>query len=379
MAARIVMGEWRGHYPGPAAFAVNCQRLAKAFPRAKHSEKRRELVRLLTVVELNSALLETPLTGRNRVVETLLWLARESRSWVREPESWSGASTRAMRSLFRHLFERYPVPEFFDQALPPNDPRFGFEWYRHVAAGHNIRTAPGLPVSLTKREAHLMMQAPKHLTPSAALRWGRFRAVGASPSLTAIFLRRPVDFVPEDVWLSLAEKLAAAGGVPHSQVSPLCDYVGFRLREESFSLKGRSVSSLRRGMEEWHRTLRQQPRRSYRWDPSSRVSPFQEEQRGFLTRIDELCSSEELAREGAEMRHCVRSYDFQCLKGNASIFALRSSDPSIRRVTIRLDGGGGRVVEARGFANAYPTRVEQRVIERWAAENRLQVDWRQTI
>ncbi|MEL6759426.1 MAG: PcfJ domain-containing protein [Myxococcota bacterium] len=381
IAAKIVMGEWQGaRFPGPAPFAENCQRLARAFPRAKASSSREALVRLLSVVETRSRLLDEKTSGRRRIVSTLLDVGKFSPQWVREPEDWTVCSARPLRSLFRHLFERYPVPPFFDHALPPKG-KLGsleFDWYVHVGSGQNIRTAAGLPVSLTKREAHLMMQAPKRLPPSGALRWGRLRALGASRGFIDAFLRLPDDFERDPICMRLAALIVREAGFPRAQVGPLFDYVRHRRRQGPFSLKGRTVRALLRGMEEWHRTLREQRNRRYVWARTSGIKPLCEELNGDTVTIDELCSSAELAQEGAEMRHCVLMYDSQCLHGQASIFALHTQRSTLCRVTLRLDPTL-RVAEARCFANAHPGDAEKRVIERWAALNRLELDWRSVL
>ena len=92
----------------------------------------------------------------------LLALARRHREWLSPPESWKPDSHSARRqfgTLARCLLARYDVPAFMDAAWFTGDrerARQHQEWFIHIGAGRNIRTA-SVPLHLTKRAAHLFL------------------------------------------------------------------------------------------------------------------------------------------------------------------------------------------------------------------------------
>ena len=52
--------------------------------------------------------------------------------------------------MLRHLLARYDVPTWFDAVFLTGDGA-AQRWFVHVAQGGNLRAAPGLPVTLTKK------------------------------------------------------------------------------------------------------------------------------------------------------------------------------------------------------------------------------------
>ncbi len=78
--------------------------------------------------------------------------------------------------------------------------------------------------------------------------------------------------------------------------------------------------------------------------------------------IRELVTVRELAREGAELRHCVGSYDYLCLRSNAHVFALE--DDAGGRSTLAVSVASRELarfevssVEHRGIRNETPPQV----------------------
>jgi hypothetical protein len=102
-----------------------------------------------------------------RYATALLALAAHHRDWVRPLEQWRATShnaCRQFRGLVRHLIARYEVPPFLDaawlQGLTPEGVKHQ-GWYKHIALGRNISTADGLPLPLTKKQAHHFLRPAK--------------------------------------------------------------------------------------------------------------------------------------------------------------------------------------------------------------------------
>jgi hypothetical protein len=262
-----------------------------------------------------------------------------------------------------------------------------FSWYVHVAQGNNLRTAPLLPMALTRRAAHEAMFAPDHLTPLQALLFGHFRACGGPDAIARELLAHVgKSFALDAEWLRLFEKLLAAPGLAPDQVRPLVDYVAFRRfrceRRDRFSVAVHSVPSLLKHMAEWHAALRGAAfRRSAgvgldeRWASRIGPSPFEGRWEQGRYVVTELRSFADLYEEGRRMHHCVATYALAAARGTVSIWSLRlgAEEREVGRVTIRVTVHKREVVEARRFANARIEAHERAILERWAAQRGLSV------
>ena len=391
------------------AFALpgNHSRTGDAFLRLLlHAQK---CSRLLAVEPVIPALGEQ--TG-NTFVDALLALARHERDWLRPPEDWqpdTKSSHRQFAALARHLLARYPIPPFMDTAWFRGDAPAAREqqgWFKHVGGGQNIRTAAGLPVTLTKRAAHLFPKAPREYTVEAALRWAQIRALGGGEDLVraVVATRLGERFEDEAFWVSVLHFFVNNPQLDRAWVGPIVDYIAFRReapREAegpagaephgpppypNFSMKGRTAVALTRLVEEWHRELaREQAKPPVAWEPSGIRGFLSDDPEGEPVRwtITELLSARELADEGREMRHCVASYARSCARGQQSIWSLQmhapDGRPPRRVMTIAVNNARHMITQARGRCNHLPgdRRASARLddapdlMKRWAAQERL--------
>ena len=93
-------------------------------------------------------------------------LANHHESWIRSVETWQVKKhnrDRQFSELARHLLAAYEVPLFMDRVWF-NGNVVHQNWFKHIGTGQNIRTAPDIPIPLTKKMAHhfLKAQRPKH-------------------------------------------------------------------------------------------------------------------------------------------------------------------------------------------------------------------------
>ena len=113
----------------------------------------------------------------------------------------------------------------------------------------------------------------------------------------------------------------------------LVDFLFVAKQEDAaFTLKGRTLATLRRRMEDWHRALRKQPvdrrRRLGRPPPARRrLRDRQASISSAIWRFRQIKTGNELFREGQRMHHCVASYKFACMQGHVSIWSLTSRIP----------------------------------------------------
>jgi len=379
----------------------------------------------------------------NRFIDGLAQLARYHRIYVRRIKAWTPDSRNPRRQfghLARHLLASYPeVPAFMDAAwFGESGPGLDRQqsWFLHLGVGGNIRTAPELPVHLTRRMAHTFLQAPHDLPVEPALRWAQVIGQDGGEALARAILetRLAEDFGEEDFWSTVVVFFVRNPMLDPAHVGPIVDYIhnqkyvpeardlpdGGVLRgdppQPNFAMKSRSVDKLLRQVDEWHRALNQrivdpfddapQPGGSKRWQrlvswersdigelSHEEVNPSSGESTEWLIR--ELCSSRTLAAEGRMMHHCVRSYVKSCRNGNTSIWSLSARTDGTRTpvLTIAIDPRRRKITQVRGKYNASIAQAEGRrekkgsfnradarlmtrsrpVLEHWARQERLQL------
>lgn len=343
---------------------------------------------------------------RNALNAGLLALSLHHADWLRPVETWFPPSQNPwplFTSLAHHLFSLYPVPAFMTSVwfeLPPGEvlPQHG--WYKHLGLGRSIRTAT-LPLRLTRAMAHLFSQAPHHYTVIAALRWAQVRGLGGREALAraVVGTRLGKALENEDFWESVLHFFINHPSLELAQVGPVVDFLQhqkFEWKEgvspegvfgkqppphPDFTMKGRTVASVLRQVEEWHKQLGQdtnQPSLSWRHSPFKDFRLVEgSEALGNMRvwTITELLTSRALFLEGQAMRHCAATYGERCARRQTSIWSMQVENQRGRRrvLTIEVDLAKRIVCQARRKCNRPPHAVERELMEQWAAQERLRV------
>jgi hypothetical protein len=336
----------------------------------------------------------------------LLALALHHADWLRPAEAWEPPRanfTPQFASLATHLFALYPVPHCMTSAwfvLPPGETHSEQEWFKHLGRGHSIRTA-NLPLPFTRAMAHHFGQAPHHYAVKAALRWAQVRGLGGHEKLAraVVATRLGREFSNEDFWLTVLQFFVNHRGMDLTHVGPVVDCLHaqrFATREvfvpglgvvtegpprPDYTMKGRTVASLLRQVEEWHRQLGQDTRTAARSWAACRIGAWQyldgstqQESRRCWT-IRELLSSRELFMEGQAMRHCVASYLDRCAARLTTIWSLQvdAGQGPRRALTVEVDPAGKVIRQARGRGNRLPREAEREVLALWARREGLRL------
>lgn len=340
----------------------------------------------------------------NTGLDALLHFARRHAQWLRAPEEWVPASDDAREqagSLARHLFAQYPLPEFLDAAWLSAGSALAEaqrEWFVHLGSGGKLETIR-FPLPMTHRAAHYFLLAPAEFTIVAALRWGQICALGGGEALgravAETFLAEPQS--DEPFWLTVIQFLVNHPRLPVAQIGPVLDYVRFRkfgytgsdAPEPEFSMKGRTVDALLKRMDEWHAALARLGKGGRQtWGPCG-IAPLERTEKDPLSsdtctwRLMEITDTLALAEEGRAMRHCVRSYQTACIKGESSIWSLRvtfAGRPTVRRLlTIEVNMHRRAIVQVRGNCNQplsamrsrQRMRLARQVLRDWARQQHL--------
>jgi hypothetical protein len=340
--------------------------------------------------------------GASHYANALLALSAHASDWVRPLDAWKARSHNARRqfqSLLRHLISRYDIPTFLDAAWLEGLTADGIKyqrWYKHIAGGGNLRTVEDLPVSLTRRQAHLFLQTPDEFDILSAFRRALIIDLGGDERLVRSILasRIAIAFGAEEFWTTVFRFFIAHPELPTQHHGPIIDFLldqkfipsvpnpladqpgqpALESPQPNLSMKGRMPESLRRAVADWHRDLAE--RRAVEtavgsWGPSG-FTPFvreEETEHGMrVYEVTELLTSQELFEEGKAMSHCVASYARSCASGRSSIWSLRvqiESGRVARLATIEVRLSDRKIIQIRRRSNKLPTSRELSLLSRW--------------
>ncbi|RCS50545.1 hypothetical protein DTL42_10565 [Bremerella cremea] len=121
-------------------------------------------------------------------IQLLSEMAELRSCWIQMPEQWENGERgfhRQLRSLMRHLFEAYPVPDFVAYSwLPPRQAEWVRQLYLHLAKGWGMRQFETQPLlKLSPKGAKFLMEVPPHLGIIEGIRWAQIRGLGGTLEL----------------------------------------------------------------------------------------------------------------------------------------------------------------------------------------------------
>jgi hypothetical protein len=335
------------------------------------------------------ALRRTALFSRPELAPALTHLGLHYHQRRRELADWRPPSKNAFRqldSLVRHLFDGFgDVPAWVRHLWGQEPDRRNnlclSALLVHLGCGQPLRSFAGLPVRLSKRQAHLMQQAPVGCTFHEAYRYAQLAERDAADYLGMV-LASPLGRLPisadDDLYLAVLDLFRAEPEVDAWQYGVVCDYVRLRRYEGTFtepaqpgfSVRGRTLASLLAGTARWQRSLgrgRANPHFNQLLDttwPGLSVPGFVGGA-GDWVRIRQLLSYPELLEEGQQMQHCVASFRQRCLRGQAGIYSLTLG--GARKLTLQLSPER-RLVQVRGKYNRAPTAEESGWVLSWLTQ-----------
>jgi hypothetical protein len=318
--------------------------------------------------------------------------------WAWKPQLKTRDVARLRLAAARYLFARYGVAEHLEQiwingdGLDADEIALRKRWYIVAASGGSLHGA-GAGAWLSRKEVHAFLSPLGSFSFEQAIWQAIARSYANDPGTALRIARSSIAQTPRaelGFWREVVRFFCAhSTGV--EEMSDFRDYLAdCHRRNPAFSLKGRTLVSLRRQMHAWHRDLaaiacieaqRQRaeaasnPARGaeadswpgatiadWSWSPSSKDRSKRE-----TYVVVQLRTAADLVAETRAMRHCVWTYAAKCIAGNASIWSLRrlAAANKDRLLTIELDRQL-RAIQVRGFANRSPRAEERKVLERWA-------------
>lgn len=362
--------------------------------------------RLLAHVRACSPLLRPAATAPT-AAQALANLARHHRDFRADVSAFAGVTGSVhvqVHALAHHLLARYPVPAMMTGVwFGADDPgnRDERRWWISHASGRRFRDIDGLPVQLTRRMEHLLLNAsPQHLPLRTALRRAELLGLDAPTELVDAVLATELatDLEHGEFWRSVFHFFIhhwnELGPV---KIKPIVDFLyAMKIRpaevttaagtvvqpppQPAFSIAGRTPQSLQRLLEAWHAELGRRRHAGRCWTASGYgafhfcEAPQGDDGELANWRLEEILHSSELRDEGRALRHCVASYEWRCLQGTSSIWSLRrqSGDgPAQPRYTVEVDPQTRTIVQIRGYQNCRASGQPRRILDLWAQRERL--------
>ncbi|MEM7183415.1 MAG: PcfJ domain-containing protein [Spirochaetota bacterium] len=368
--------------------------------------------RLLQTVLSHSHLLKPNHFGYCRFTEAkkyhtaILSLAAFGSQFIRPIEDWEGNYTsprETFYSLFQHLLGEYPTAKFLHSVwmdTKSKDSRIRQAYHIQIARGKSFRRI-NPELNFTRQMEHWFLQAPDHYSYTEAIRFGQMKGMKSEDWLIQAivdsrlgrnldnekFWRQILHFLHKNQYKNLCEQ----------KVGMIIDFLqaikferkkiygthGIFYQEPpqaDFSLRGVTCKSLLALSEDWHERVHREKEKGFaNWNKShlgdfEYVEKVQDPQTPTkYWSIKELLTNNELFWEGRNLRHCVRTYESQCIKRQTTIWSMAYfiKDKRLRVLTIEVNPFNKRVVQVRGKNNRFATKSELKIIQRWCKKEGL--------
>jgi len=291
-------------------------------------------------------------------------------------------------SLANHTLAQYSTPKFLWSAFWEPQAALLARFVERIAGGESFPKMcrnGEFPLPLTKKQCHAFLQTTSDYTFMSGLRKVQVQGHGGDTRLHAEWMARDIGRRlngkdGEIFWDSVLAWFAKNPMLDLGQLGPLIDYISHRHgHDANFSMKGRSVLAMLRGMNEWHNELRLvREFKEHNYSPSGFKTGVYETKkrinRNFVVQrwtIEEILTSKDLAAEGRALKHCVYSYTSSIARGDVSIWSMSLNKE--RMITIEVRNLARQIHQARGSHNRQMTAEEFRILQKWANDNGLEV------
>ena len=329
-------------------------------------------------------------------------------NWIKEPNTWiNNHKTKDIdtlrRSLIRYVFAKYTAPKFLEKVWLPttttdkfykrdtetwiedrrdtDNPQVRFvPWYLTVAQGGSLYKEHTKGI-LSKKETHIFLKAPPKFSVIQNIWWSKAFSesdnIGIAGRVAESNLIRKS--YENEFWISVLRFFVRFPTNIH-EMNDLLDFFSYMHNEnEHYTLKGRSIESVRERCEEWHRFLnKQQNMNGKTWVGNTEIPDWTyiqgKDAKKIVWSITQIKNGKDLLKEGQAMRHCVVAYKNPCIKGTCTIWSLTSTDyagTTKRNLTLELSKNH-IIYQAKGLANRSPRPNENNIVNRWCQEYNIQ-------
>jgi len=317
---------------------------------------------------------DSVLMSSEQSIHAVLKMFLNRQYWKSDLFAWKPKNNRAeaqVNELAIHLFCKYEVPQFMFNALSEEVNSSQMLWFIQLGAGMSPVQLSNIPIPFTRKMGHYFLKASPKFTIQEALRWAQVKGLEGSDQLAhriAYSWLGLKSYGNEDFWEGFIRLLSAGDMFNLDKLGELIDYVREAKREnKSYSLKGRTLSSLTRQSDEWHRRFTKKAG-DLVWK-SCGIEGFRIKKELDIVVLEELTEERLLIVEGKAMKHCVASYASHCAKGRSAIFSMRryiGAVVSETLATIELNTSLKRIVQAKAKMNQPVSAEVKKYMTKWA-------------
>ena len=295
---------------------------------------------------------------------------------------------RQKESLIRHLYVKYGIPKFmykwFDKV---NFDSYIFDYVFCIAQGGSFqKLVKGI---LTKKECIEFLKAPDDSSFEEAVWFAKMKLKNIPIKFINGLLKKDifqrVDIFDEEELEKYTEIIDFFAKyheeIDKNTFDEISDFIRHSYRihgEEPFSLKGRTVNSVKVLSNTWHiETQNLKIGKNTYWKAKDLKEPwlYEEEKNNVIWEVTELTSTKDLINEGRINRHCVGSYLLSVSNGDCVIYSLRLFDSrtleEMRKSRITMEKRHNELVQCRGLQNRLPNPEENRIIRKFASKMNL--------
>jgi hypothetical protein len=186
---------------------------------------------------------------------------REAADW--RPKLKTRDAGRLLLAAARHLYARYPVPAHLEavwldaRGLTADEARLRRRWYVTAAGGGSLFKAQP-HAWLSRKEVHAFLTTGGDLSFDEAFWFAIAKSYTDDAALALRIAKTKIAQSPRGAiafWRE-AVRFFCAQPATREEIDDLCDFFeAARRREAGYSLKGRTLASLRRQMLDWHRDV----------------------------------------------------------------------------------------------------------------------------
>lgn len=302
--------------------------------------------------------------------------------WRKDVFKWKPSSKRAAEQasdLAFYLFCQYEVPGFLYRAFYEQTGLLFINWFIHIGAGGKVKDLCNMPINFTQRMGHYFLQAPSKFSIPEALRWAQVKGMSGDDRLAERIAYSWIGTKPyadEDFWEAFIRIVVNGGLFNYDHLTEVIDYVReSKTQDRNYSLKGRTLQSLLRQSDEWHR--RSIAIKGVRMWNTCGIKGYKFEKKDEMILMEELTGSKLLIDEGRRMKHCVASYVHYCEAGRTAIFSMRKYSMGIfieTLATIEVSLGTKRIMQAKARMNRKISDESMKHLTKWAGENELSMN-----
>lgn len=312
------------------------------------------------------------------------------------------------RSLFTHLFVKYPLPKFVLRAAIPIVLIFEESLIANMvvelARGKGIHQIELSKLKLNGKMNFFFLTTPEKFSIVEALWWAKLRGMKATEQVAYCVIGRlqPNQWQGWQPWIDdylyfvnklklddskqlkdIFDFLLYQKEFKTYQVQLGEDYINVPIIYPNYSLKGRSLESVMRHVEEWNKQIQLVKKYGCAKEfPEPKVKGFHFTSKNHQYVIKRLKNYNELAEEGRQMKHCVSSYANECVKAEASIWSIRmllgkGTFKRLATVEIEYLDDKYQLCEFQAKCNTKPSNLAIHMVREWSKKEGFDMaeDW----